>query len=114
MSYGSYKYFTRKQCNLLYKCFKRGQLTPPKDCRGKIKSPGFVYRYENQSMFCGFHLSIEEKLINSQIGILEEVISCICANDFDRAQAILNCEDEAALHDWLPEGVDPKKFWKVV
>ena len=46
--------------------------------------------------------------------MLGEVIACICENDFTRAQAILDCEDKSANYNWIPQGVDTKKFWKVV
>lgn len=114
MAYRSYDYFTRKQCNLLYKTFMRGQLVPPKDCRGKVKRPGFVYRYENCSRYLGMYISPEQELFNCQMGVLREVISCICKGDLERAQALLNCEDEWMLFNYLPEGVEPKKFWKSV
>ena len=114
MSYRSYDYFTRKQCNLLYKAFKRGQLVPPKDCRGKIKHPGFVYRYEGCSRYCGFYLSEEENLFNCQLAALREVIRLVCENKIDAAQAILNCEDSNFLWNYLPQGFNPKKMWKVI
>lgn len=114
MGYLSYDYFTRKQCNLLYKVFKSGQLEPPKDCRGKVKHPGFVYRYENCSRYCGFYLSKEEELLNCQLEALREVISCVCENNFERAQSILNCEDEFIRFNYLPQGVEPRKFWRSV
>lgn len=75
MAYGSYDYFTRKQCNVLYKAFKRGELIPPKDCRGKVKRAGFVYRYENQRRYCGFYLSKEQDLTNCQLAALREAVS---------------------------------------
>ena len=109
MRYLSYDYFTRKQCNLLYKVFKRGQLIPPKDCRGKVKHPGFVYRYEGCSRYCGFYLSKEEELFNCQLAALREVIRHYCEGDFIGAQAILDCEDSSFLWNYLPEGAEPKK-----
>ena len=114
MSYRSYDYFTRKQCNLLYKVFKRGQLTPPKDCRGKVKHPGFVYNFENRSRYCGFYVSTEEDLFNCQLAALRETIRYICEGDLEKAQKVLNAEDEVFLYNYLPHGVEPKKMWKVV
>lgn len=114
MAYGSYDYFTRKQCNVLYKAFMRGELVPPRDCRGKVKRPGFVYRYENQSRYCGFHLGIDEQLANCQLAALREAVSRLCKGDREGAQRILDAEDEGFNWGYLPQGVEPRKMWKAV
>ena len=114
MSYGSYDYVTRKQCNVIFKAFKRGQLTPPKDCRGKVKREGFVYRYEGVSRRCGFYLDKDEDLLNCQLEAVREVCSAICNGELDKAQAILDGEDETFNWNYLPPDVEPSKMWRVV
>ena len=112
MSYSSYKYFTRKQCNVIYKAFKNGQLTPPKDCRGKVKREGFVYNYEGASFRHGFNLSKENKLFNGQILTLETVVGLICKGEYEEAQLVL--DGKLYFRDHFPEWVEPEKMWKVV
>lgn len=114
MTYGSYYYFTRKQCNVVFKAFKRGQLVPPKDCRGKVKKPGFVYRYENQHRYCGFYLTKDEELANCQLAAVREVCSLVCNGEYDKAQRILNGEDESFNWNHLPQGVEPSKMWRTI
>lgn len=114
MAYGSYDYFTRKQCNLLFKAFKRGELVPPKDCRGKVKREGFVYRFEGQSRYCGFYLDKDQELVNCQLAALREAISKLCGGDREGAQRILDGEDECFNWNYLPQGVEPKKMWRAV
>lgn len=114
MAYGSYDYFTRKQCNLLFKAFKRGQLTPPKDCRGKVKRAGFVYRFEGQTRYCGWHLTPEQNLINCQLAALRETIGRLCSGDVEGAQKVLDGEDEGFNWGHLPNGVEPRKMWRAV
>ncbi len=114
MSYMSYDYFTRKQCNLLYKLFKQGKLVPPKDGRGKVKHPGFVYRYEGCSRYCGFNVSINEQLFNCQIAALREVISCVFKDEFEEAQSILAGTNNLFNYNWLPDSIPAKKMWKQV
>ena len=114
MACRSYDYFTRKQCNVLFKAFKRGQLVPPKDCRGKVKRAGFVYRYENQYRYCGFYLTKDEELVNSQLAVLREAVSRLCSGDAAGAQKVLDVEDEGFNYDYLPSWCEPKKFWKQV
>lgn len=114
MAYGSYDYFTRKQCNLLFKAFKRGELVPPRDCRGKVKREGFVYRFEGQSRYCGFHLTADEMLVNCQLAALREAIGKLLNGDKEGAQAVLDGRDEKFNWAWLPQGVEPKKMWRAV
>lgn len=114
MSYLSYDYFTRKQCNAIYSAFKSGKLTPPKDCRGKVKKPSFIYRYENASRFMGMSLTKDERLFNCQLAALGEVIRLIFTDEFAKAQSILDCSEPNFIWKLLPEGVEPKKMWKVV
>ena len=114
MAYTNYSYFTRKQCNVLYGAFKRGELVPPKDCLGKVKKPSFVYRYEHQHYLHGMRLSKDEILVNSQLAALEETIKRFRNGDVEGAQRVLNVEDEEFVWGWLPEGVEPQKFWRSV
>lgn len=114
MAHMSYDYFTRKQCNLLFKAFKRGELVPPKDCRGKVKRDGFVYRFENQSRYCGLRLGADELLINCQLAALREAVSKLCSGDAEGAQRILDGKDEGFNWNYLPEGVKPSKMWRAV
>ena len=74
-------------------CWRSGELTPPKDCRGKVKRPGFVYRYENQHRYCGFHVTKEEDLINCQLAALREAVSRLCSGDAEGAQRVLDGAD---------------------
>ena len=114
MSYMSYSCITRKQCNVIYRAFKLGQLVPPKDCRGKVKSPGFIYRYECRSYYEGFRLHDDEKLLNAQLNAISEIVGLIISGKFEEAQKLFNCEDELFNSKYIPEGVSPKKFWKAV
>lgn len=113
MSYGSWNTFTRKQCNVLYKAFKRGELTPPKDCRGKVKKPGFVYNYEDAHWRHGMYLTREEDLFNGQLGILQLVVGLVIAGDYEQAQSWLDGTHDD-IYSWMPEWVEPSKMWKVV
>lgn len=113
MAYGSYDYFTRKQCNVLFKAFKNGELVPPKDCRGKVKREGFVYRYEGQRRYCG-KLDADQQLVNCQLAALRKAISKLCDGDKDGAQAVLDGKDEGFNWAWLPNGVEPSKMWRAV
>lgn len=114
MAYGSYDYFTRKQCNVLFKAFKRGEITPPRDCRGKVKRYGFVYRFEGQSRYCGFYLDNDQKLVNCQLAALREAVSRICSGDFEGAQSVLDGADDDFNFNHLPKGVKPQKMWRSV
>ena len=114
MSHMSYDYFTRKQCNVLFKAFKRGELTPPRDCRGKVKREGFVYRYENQSRYCGLHVTPDEELVNCQLAALREAVSRLCKGDREGAQRVLDGKDEGFNWQNLPNGVVPEKMWRAV
>lgn len=114
MSYGGYSYFTRKQCNVIFKAFKRGVLKPPRDCRGRVKREGFVYGFEGRGFRHGFHLDRDEELLNTQIAALNKVCSLVCEGEHAKAQAILDGVDEQFNHDWLPVGVAPEKMWRSV
>ena len=112
MSYMGDGYFTRKQCNILYKAFKNNELTPPKDYRGKVKSPGFVYSYEGRHYYCGMRLTADEMLSNFQLSALNAVIKRYLNGDIEEAQAIFDLHMPAFLIDKIPEGVSLNKLWK--
>lgn len=114
MAYGSYDYFTRKQCNVLFKAFKRGELIPPRDCKGRVKREGFVYRFEGQSRYCGFYLDSDQELVNCQLAALREAVSRICHGDLEGAQKVLDGADDDFNSHHLPESVKPQKMWRSV
>lgn len=114
MSYLSDSYFTRKQCNILYKAFKNNELIPPKDCRGKVKSPGFVYSYEGRHCYCGMQLTKDEMLSNFQLSALAAVIRRYLDGNIEQAQAIFDLHMPAFLMDKIPEGVALNQLWKSV
>lgn len=121
---GIYAYITRGQCNAIYKAFKQGQLTPPKDCRGKVKRPGFVYRYEGETtghyphMVANTARRVEENnrafLLNCQVAAIKTVAACIFEGRLEEAQMVLDGQHEGFNWDWLPSGVEPAKMWRVV
>lgn len=112
--YTGYSYFTRKQCNIIYRAFKEGKLTPPNDARGKQKRMGFVYDYEGERIRHGFYMSDDDMLFNCQYAALSAVVGLIISKDYGEAQAILNGEDADFNLNWLPSGMSPKKMWKRV
>lgn len=116
MAYTTYTYFTRKQCNVLFKAFKRGELTPPRDCRGKVKREGFVYRYEGCGYIRGMYRSADELLFNGQLLTLIDCVGLVIDGKLDEAQALLDGEviDSHGDIRHFPEGTDPRKMWKVV
>lgn len=112
--YSGYSYFTRKQCNIIYRAFKEGKLTPPNDARGKQKRMGFVYDYEGEHTRHGFYMSEEDELFNCQYVALSTVVGLIVSKDYEKAQALLDGEDEAFNRNYMPSGMSPKKMWKRV
>lgn len=116
MSYTTYTYFTRKQCNVLFKAFKRGQLTPPRDCRGKVKRPGFVYDYEGCCFRRGMNHDKDRELFNGQLLTLMECVGLVIDGKLEEAQAMLNGEVSDSYDDirHFPSWVEREKMWKVV
>ena len=112
--YSGYSYFTRKQCNIIYRAFKEGKLTSPKDARGKQKRPGFVYDFEGEGFRHSMFLELDDALFNCQYVALSAVVGLIISKDYEKAQAILNGEDADFNLSWLPSGMSPKKMWKRV
>ena len=116
MSYTSYTYSTRNQCNELFKAFKNGELTPPKDCRGKVKRPGFVYDYEGRGLWRGMYLDKEQHLFNGQLLTLMDCVGLVIDGKLEEAQAMLNGEVRDSYDDikHFPDWVEREKMWKVV
>lgn len=112
--YTGYSYFTRKQCNIIYRAFKEGKLTPPKDARGKQKRPGFVYDFEGKGLRYGMFLELDDVLFNCQYAALDKVVGLIISKDYEKAQAILDGKDESFNDNYLPVSVETKKMWKRV
>lgn len=112
--YSGYSFFTRKQCNIIYRSFKEGSIIPPCDARGKMKRCGFVYDYEGCATRHGMFLSVDDMLFNCQYMALSTVVGLIISKEYDKAQSILDGKDEDFNLCWLPEGVEPKKMWKRV
>jgi hypothetical protein len=116
MAYTTYNHFTRKQCNVLFKAFKSGDLTPPKDCRGKVKRPGFVYGYEGRGIWHGMYLDKDEHLFNGQLLTLMDCVGLVIEGNLEKAQAMLDGEvgDSSDKIRHFPDWVEKKKMWKAV
>lgn len=112
--YSDYSYFTRKQCNIIYRAFKEGKIAPPKDARGKQKRMGFVYDFEGEGFRYGMFLDEDNCLFNCQYMALYTVVGLIISKDYEKAQAILDGEDADFNKSWLPVSIEPKKMWKRV
>ena len=113
MAYTTYSYFTRKQCNVLFKAFKRGDLTPPKDCRGKVKRPGFVYDYEGCGIYRGWYLDMDQRQFNGQLMTLMHIVGLVIDGELEKAQAFLDGTTKD-MYWFFPDEIEPKKMWKVV
>lgn len=112
--YTGYRYFTRKQCNIIYRAFKEGKLVPPNDARGKQKRMGFVYDFEGERFRHGFYMREEDVLFNCQYMALSTVVGLVISKDYEKAQAILDGTDANFNLHYLPAGMSPKKMWKRV
>lgn len=112
--FASYDYITRKQCNVIYKAFKQGKLTPPKDGRGRVKRPGFVYDYEYARFRCGFYPSDDDQIYNFQVAAIREIVGLIIKGDYAKAQDVLDVRDEDFNRGWMPSSTDKRKMWKLV
>ena len=112
MSYRGYQTITRKQCNVLYGAVKRGELNPPRDCRGKEKKPSFVYRFQDAAPYEGMFLKDEEVLYNVQWQAINSCVDRFLSGNVEGAQMLLDAEDADFIAARLPKCFDARKFWK--